>query len=118
MTRSIYTGLLALALTAFGAAAAKESVSDSATGDLKATRAERAIGRSTSGPSLPDDPGNDQIRPDGRLALVVNSVAVGGRTYPLVADLTPVPHQMVGRGITKDEVERIGAGTAIGAVAG
>jgi len=166
VTRSIYTGLLALALTAFGAAAAKESVSDSATGDLKATRAERAIGRSTSGPSLPDgthveasldkgvssrtdkagervtatvssdvknafgtvvipsgstvtltiemlDPGNDQIRPDGRLALVVNSVAVGGRTYPVVADLTPVTHQMVGRGITKDEVERIGAGTAV-----
>jgi hypothetical protein len=171
MTRSIYTGLLALALMACGAAAAKESVSDSASGDPKASRADRASVRSTSGSSLPDgthveasidkgfssrtekagervtatvssdvknafgtvvipsgstvtltietlDPGNDQIRPDGRLALVVNSVAVAGRTYPVVADLAPVAHQMVGRGITKDEVERIGVGTAIGAVAG
>ncbi len=64
------------------------------------------------------DPGNDQTRPDGRLALVVNSVAVRGHAYPLVADLTPVRHQMVGRGVTKDEAERIGAGTALGAVAG
>jgi hypothetical protein len=171
MTRSIYTGLLALALTACGAAAGKESVADSASGDTKTSRAERAKVHSTSGPSLPDgtqvpatidkafssrsdkagqtitasvsgdvtdargivvipsgstvkltiatlDPGNDQIRPEGRLALVVNSVAVGGRTYPVVADLAPVTHQMVGRGITKDEAERIGAGTAIGAVAG
>jgi len=171
MTRSIYTGLLALALTACGAAAAKESVSDSASGDLKPSRAGRAIAHSTTGPSLRHgtrvearidkgfssrinkagetitatvssdvkdalgavvipsgstvtltivtlDPGNDQIRPDGRLALVVNSVAAGGRTYPVMADLTPVTYQMVGRGITADEAERIGAGTAIGAVAG
>lgn len=171
MTRSIYTGLLTLALTACGAAAAKESVADSASGDTKTPRAEREKVHSTSGPSLSDgtqvaatidrafssrtdkagqtitasvsadvtdargivvipsgstvtltiatlDPGNDQIRPAGRLSLVVNSVAVGGRTYPVVADLAPVTHQMVGRGITKDEAERIGAGTAIGAVAG
>jgi hypothetical protein len=170
MMRSVYTGLLTLALMACGAAAAKESVSDSSSGD-QVSPAERPSVRSISGRSLPDgtrveanidkgfssrtdkagkrvtatvsrdvknafgtvvipsgstvtltiellDPGNDQIRPDGRLALVVNSVAVGGRTYPVVADLTPVTHQLVGRGITKDEVERIGAGTAIGAVAG
>jgi hypothetical protein len=171
MTRSIYTGLLALVLTACGSAAARESVSDSTSGDLKPSLAERAIGHSTGALSLPHgarvearidrgfssrtdkagetitatvsndvknalgtvvipsgstvkltietlDPGNDQIRPEGRLALVVNSVAAGGRTYPVVADLAPVTHQMVGRGITKDEAERIGAGTAIGAVAG
>ena len=64
------------------------------------------------------DPGNDQTRPDGRLALVVNSVAVRGHAYPLVAELKPVTHQMIGRGVTSDEAERIGAGTAIGAVAG
>ena len=171
MTRSIYAGLLAVVLTACGAAAAKESVSDSASGDLKPSRPERTIAHSTSGLSLPHgtrvearidrgfssrtdkagetitatvsndvknalgavvipsgstvtltietlDPGNDQIRPSGRLALVVNSVAASGRTYPVVAALTPVMYQMVGRGITTDEAERIGAGTAIGAVAG
>jgi len=64
------------------------------------------------------DPGNDQIRPEGRLALVVNSVAVNGHSYPVAAELSPVTHQLVGRGITKDEVARVGAGTAIGAVAG
>jgi len=64
------------------------------------------------------DPGNDQIRPEGRLALVVNSVSVNGRSYPVAAELSPVRHQLVGRGITKDEVARVGAGTAIGAVAG
>lgn len=55
------------------------------------------------------DPGNDQIRPEGRLSLVVNSVTVNGHTYPVVADLTPVTHRMIGRGITKDEAARIGA---------
>jgi len=64
------------------------------------------------------DPGNDQIRPEGRLALVVNSVSVNGRSYPVAAELSPVRHQLVGRGVTKDEVARVGAGTAIGAVAG
>jgi hypothetical protein len=64
------------------------------------------------------DPGNDQIRPDGRLAIAVQSVTVNGESHSVTADLTPVTHQMVGRGITTDEAERIGAGTAIGAVAG
>jgi hypothetical protein len=64
------------------------------------------------------DPGNDQIRPEGRLSLVVTSVTVNGDTHAITADLDPVAHHLQGRGITKDEVERIGAGTVIGAVAG
>ena len=171
MTKSIYTGLLAVALTACGSAAAKESASDSATGDLKPPRAEGAVVRSTSGRSLADgtrieatidqsfssrtdkagktitatvgsavknalgtviipsgstvtltietlDPGSDQIRPEGRLSLVVNSVTIAGRTHAVAADVTPVSYKMVGRGITTDEAARIGAGTVIGAVAG
>jgi hypothetical protein len=171
MMKSIYAGLLAVALTACGTAAAKESPSDSATGDLKTSSAERAVVRSTGSLSLANgtrveatidkelssrtdkagqtitatvsnavkdahgaivipsgstvtltietlDPGNDQIRPDGRLALVVSSVTVAGRSHPVVTDLTPVSYKMVGRGITKDEAARIGAGTVIGAVAG
>ncbi len=172
MMKLIYTGLLAVAVTACGSAAAKESPPDSATGDLKTSRAEHAIVRSTSsslslangtrveatidkefssrtdkagqtitatvGNAVKDahgvivipsgstvtltietlDPGNDQIRPEGRLSLVVSSVAVAGRSHPVVADLTPVSYKMVGRGITKDEAARIGAGTVIGAVAG
>jgi hypothetical protein len=64
------------------------------------------------------DPGNDQIRPAGRLSLVVTSVTVNGEPHAITATLEPVAHHLQGRGITKDEVERIGAGTAIGAVAG
>ena len=41
-----------------------------------------------------------------------------GDAHPITADLEPVTHHLQGRGVTKDEAERIGAGTAIGAVAG
>jgi hypothetical protein len=64
------------------------------------------------------DPGSDQGEPDGRLSLVVTSVSVNGESYPVTARLDSVTHQMVGRGITKDEAARIAAGTVIGAVAG
>ena len=64
------------------------------------------------------EPGSDQVRPEGRLQLIVSSVTVGGESYPLSASLDAVPHQLVGRGITTDEAARVAAGTAIGAVAG
>jgi hypothetical protein len=64
------------------------------------------------------EPGSDQVRPEGRLSLVVSSVTIKNETYPLEATLEPVPHHFEGRGITKDEAARIGAGTAVGAVAG
>ena len=64
------------------------------------------------------EPGSDQIRPEGRLMLNVNSVTVNGREYPVSASLDPVPHTMKGRGITTDEAARVAAGTAIGAIAG
>jgi hypothetical protein len=64
------------------------------------------------------EPGSDQIRPEGRLSLAVRSVTVNETTYPVTAALEPVAHHLEGRGITKDEAGRIGAGTAIGALAG
>lgn len=64
------------------------------------------------------EPGSDQVRPEGRLALVVTSVTINGETFPLDAALEPVAHHFEGRGITKDEAARIGAGTAVGAIAG
>jgi hypothetical protein len=172
MTRSIYLGLLSLALTACGEAAAKEGVGDSASGGAAPkTKTESPVAaRTASARSLslgtrvdatiengftsrtdkagqtvnatvrtdvkdgrgnvviPSgsmvmlaietlDPGNDQIRPEGRLALLVKSVTVNAHSYPVSAELSPVAHQMVGRGVTKDEVARVGAGAAIGAVA-
>ena len=64
------------------------------------------------------DPGSDQNQPDGRLSLIVTSVTIDGKVVPISASLDPVAHQMVGRGITKDEAGRIAAGTAVGAIAG
>lgn len=64
------------------------------------------------------EPGSDQVRPEGRLALRVTSVTVNGTTYPASGTLDPIPHEMKGRGITTDEAARIAAGTAIGAAAG
>jgi len=64
------------------------------------------------------EPGSDQVRPEGRLSLVVRSVTVNETVYPVTAALEPVAHHLEGRGITKDEAGRIGAGTAIGALAG
>ena len=64
------------------------------------------------------EPGSSQVRPEGRLVLEASSIAAAGTTYPLVATLGDIPHEMVGRGITTDEAARVGAGTAIGAVVG
>jgi len=64
------------------------------------------------------EPGSSQIRPEGRLSLVVTSVTINGIAQPVDAILEPVAHHLEGRGITKDEAARIGAGTAVGAIAG
>ena len=64
------------------------------------------------------EPGSDQVRPEGRLSLAVASVTINNETYPLDATLEPVAYHFEGRGITKDEAARIGAGTAVGAIAG
>ena len=64
------------------------------------------------------EPGNDQVRPEGRLSLEVTSVTIDGQSYDVSAALDAVAHHFEGRGITKDEALRIGAGTAVGAAAG
>jgi hypothetical protein len=64
------------------------------------------------------EPGSEQVRPEGRLVLAVKSVEIDGVTHAIAGTLAPVAHHFEGRGITKDEAARIGAGTAVGAVAG
>jgi hypothetical protein len=66
------------------------------------------------------EPGSDQLRPEGRLSLVVSSVNVNGQEYPLTADLAPVPNHLEGRAMTADEAVRhtyrdviVSAGTPI-----
>ncbi len=52
--------------------------------------------------------GRDQVRPEGRLALVVNSVSVNGRELPLTAALEPIQQHMEG---ARDVI--VSAGTPI-----
>lgn len=55
---------------------------------------------------------------DGELELRADSITVAGHTYPVSAQVQPVPHELKGRGVTAGEAEKVGAGAAVGAVAG
>ena len=55
---------------------------------------------------------------DGKLAFQTSSVMVNGQTYALTAQVQPVHHELRGRGVSAGEAEKVGAGTAIGAIAG
>src|SRR5712692_1312906 len=54
----------------------------------------------------------------GHLTLAVTSVTVRGTSYPLDATVESADTVMKGRGVTTGEVEKTGAGVAIGALAG
>jgi hypothetical protein len=64
------------------------------------------------------EPAKTKSAKDGSLTLRVGNVSVGGRSYPLAAEVTAVSHTLKGRGVTAGEVEKVAAGAAIGAVAG
>ena len=51
------------------------------------------------------EPSNEQANPDGRLSLVVSSVTVNGDSYPVSADLEPVPHHLEVRNTPTDETK-------------
>ena len=63
-------------------------------------------------------PAKSKSAADGTLTLQVTGVTVRGRRYPLSASVTSVAHTLKGRGITAGEVEKVGVGAAIGAIAG
>ena len=97
-----------------------EAVHASVSGDVKDSRGNVVIPAGSMINMTIDklEPGSDEVRPEGRLMLNVNSVTVNGREYPVSATIGPVPHTMKGRGVTTDEAARVAAGTAIGAIAG
>jgi hypothetical protein len=64
------------------------------------------------------EPATNKSQHDGKIALDVTSVTVRGRVYRVSARLDPVTHQLKGRGVGTGEVEKVGAGAAIGALAG
>ena len=63
-------------------------------------------------------PATSKSQADGRLALRVNALMINGRTYPVSAEVIRLHHQLRGRGVSAGEVEKVGAGTAVGAVLG
>lgn len=54
----------------------------------------------------------------GRLALRVDGIGVGGQLQPVSADVQPVPHELRGRGVTAGDAAKVGVGAAGGAVLG
>jgi hypothetical protein len=54
----------------------------------------------------------------GRLALRVDGVGVGGQLQRVSADVRPVPHELRGRGVGTREAAKVGVGAAGGAVLG
>lgn len=54
----------------------------------------------------------------GRLALEVDGIGIGGALRKVSADVRPVPHELRGRGVGTSEAAKVGVGAAGGAVLG
>ena len=54
----------------------------------------------------------------GRLALQVDGIGIGGELRRVSADVQPVPHELRGRGVGTSEAAKVGVGAAGGAVLG
>ena len=64
------------------------------------------------------EPATNKGQKDGKISLSVTSISVRGQSYDISADLEPVEHHMQGRGVSSGAVEKVGIGTAVGALAG
>jgi len=54
----------------------------------------------------------------GRLALQVDNIGIGGQLQRVSADVRPIPHELRGRGVGTSEAAKVGVGAAGGAVLG
>ena len=54
----------------------------------------------------------------GRLALQVDGIGLGGDMRKVSADVRPVPHELRGRGVGTSEAAKVGVGAAGGAILG
>lgn len=54
----------------------------------------------------------------GSLTLTVNSVSVGGRSYPIDASIDSLDTQRQGQGVSGGDAAKVGAGAAAGAILG
>lgn len=63
-------------------------------------------------------PAKDKGQADGRITVMVSSLAVDGVTYPVSGEITSMAHTLKGRGVSEAEIEKTAAGAVIGGVAG
>lgn len=63
-------------------------------------------------------PANERSKADGKITIVVNSVTVGDRSYPITAEITEMTHTLKGRGVGATEVEKTAAGAVLGGIVG
>lgn len=64
------------------------------------------------------EPAGNKSKHDGKIEIDVTSVTIRGQAYSVDTRLDPVPHQLKGRNVGAGDVAKVGAGAAIGAVAG
>ena len=63
-------------------------------------------------------PANDKSAADGKISVVLSSVTVGGKNFPVSGEVTSMAHVLKGRGVGTTEVAKTGAGVVVGGVAG
>jgi hypothetical protein len=63
-------------------------------------------------------PADDKLKADGKITVLVSSVTIAGRDYPVSADITSMEHTLKGRGVGATEVEKTAAGVVVGGIAG
>jgi hypothetical protein len=64
------------------------------------------------------EPAENKGQADGKIVLMPSTIEVGGKSYTLNASIESVEHTLQGRGVTTGDAAKVGAGAAVGAIAG
>jgi hypothetical protein len=64
------------------------------------------------------EPARDKSAADGKIAVALTSVTVGGRSFDVTGQVTSMAHTLKGRGVGTSEVGKTAAGAVVGGVAG
>ncbi len=64
------------------------------------------------------EPAKNKSQKDGKIELTATEITIKGKSYSIAATVASVEHTLKGRGVTAGEVEKVGVGTAAGAIAG
>lgn len=64
------------------------------------------------------EPAENKSAKDGKIVLMPATIEIAGKSYPLDASIESVGHTLQGRGVTAGDAAKVGAGAAVGAIAG